>query len=277
MTYARSIGLSAAIAAIVVTLSGCEERPITVREACESYPDICSDLNQDNWCNAERRQLILTRYANKTDETPTHQYYLLKDLQSYSQCIELASSIEHRKLKAKQSHRIEAYIKSLSNIEKLAQQTKSSEHPLLMYWHWANRGNNDALDRLLALEGQPIMQTSELQFALATYYAKEDSQTMLEYLYRALRLYKPQQRFNVEIPESLVTYYLNNQRTDEAYIWALVAIQLNSEVLQADQLGTIFTQSDERKETLADSAEDIIDQIEEGQFNLYPDWSAPTS
>ncbi len=277
MTHARSIGISAAIAAIVVTLSGCEKRPITVREACEAYPNICADLNQDNWCNAERRQLILTRYANETDETPSHQYYLLKDLQDYSQCIELASSIEHRKLKAKQSHRIEAYINSLNNIEKLAKQTKDSEHPLLMYWHWANRGNNDALERLLELEGQPIMQTPELQFALATYYAKEDSSKMLAFLFRALRLYTPEQRFNVEIPESLVTYYLNQQRTDEAYIWALVAIQFNSEVLQADQLNNIFTQSDERKDSLADTADNIIDQIEEGQFNLYPDWSAPTS
>ncbi|PYE34319.1 hypothetical protein DFP83_10260 [Idiomarina fontislapidosi] len=277
MTYVRSIGLNAVIATVFFTLSGCEQRPITVREACEALPDICSDLNQDNWCNAERRQLILTRYANETDESPAHQYYLLKDLQSYSQCIELASSIEHRKLKAKQSHRIEAYINSLNNIEKLAKQTRDSEHPLLLYWHWANRSDMDALDRLLELEGKAIMQTSELQFALATYYAKEDNAKMLDYLYRSLRLYTPEQRFNVEIPESLVTHYLNSQLVDEAYIWALVAIHFESEVLKMDNLHHIFMQKDERKQSLAQLAEIIIEQIEEGQFNLKSDWSVPTN
>ena len=37
-----------------------------------------------------------------------------------------------------------------------------------------NRNDTKALDQLLAMEGSEALQTHELQFALATYYAKED-------------------------------------------------------------------------------------------------------
>ncbi|MBL74364.1 MAG: hypothetical protein CMF21_06315 [Idiomarinaceae bacterium] len=275
MKYGYIIGVCSVVLASLVV--GCGDRPITVREACNSDPTMCSDLNQDNWCNAERRQLILTRYSHKMNPSAESKYYLLKDLQNYSQCIELASAIEHKKLKEKQSHRIEAYINSLRNIEKRAQETRQSEHPLLLYWHWANRNNQAALKRLLALEGAPIMQTSELQFALATYYAKENTDKMLAYLYRALRLYQPGQRFNVEIPESLATYYLNQGSVDKAYVWSLVAVNFKSKVLDVEQLDDIFTQPDERKKQLRDIADRLTDRITEGRFNLRPDWSVPTN
>ncbi len=254
-------------------LTACGERMPTVREMCEQQPEFCSDLNEDNWCRAERRQLIISRYLNAQDDKPDHKYYLLKDLQKYSQCIELASGIEHRKLKLKQSHRIEAYLNSLKAINKLARETADSDAPLLLYWHWANRSDNEALDQLLAMEGSKALQTHELQFALATYYAKEDRRKVLTHLYNALRLYKKDQRFNVEIPESLVTYYLGQKDTRQAYIWARVAIAFGSETMNEEQIRSIVNASDEEYEQWQEQAEDIVDELQNGRFKRHPDAS----
>ncbi|TDP40669.1 hypothetical protein DEU29_101218 [Idiomarina aquatica] len=254
-------------------LTACGERMPTVREMCDQDPGLCADLNEDNWCRAERRQLIISRYANKLQEIPENQYYLLKDLQKYSQCIELASGIEHRKLKSKQSHRIEAYLNSLDAIKALADKTATSDAPLLLYWHWANRSDTDALEQLLALENTKAMQSHELQFALATYYAKQDQDKVLSHLYNALRLYTPEQRFNVEIPESLVTYYLSREDVKNAYIWARVAIAFGSETMNEQQMRTIVNASDDQYDDWQDLAENIVDEIEDGEFKRRPDAS----
>ncbi|MGM0525473.1 MAG: DUF2989 domain-containing protein [Pseudomonadota bacterium] len=252
-------------------IAACGERMPTVREMCEQDPALCNDLNEDNWCRSERRQLIISRFLHQQNDSVEQQYYLLKDLQAYSQCIELASGIEHHKLKDKQSHRIEAYLNSLKAINKHAEQTADSEAPLLLYWHWANRSDEQALDKLLAFENTEAMQTHELQFALATYYAKQDQQKLLSHLYNALRLYQPEQRFNVEIPESLVTYYLAREQIKQAYIWSQVAIAFGSTTMNEEQIRAIVSATDDEYDQWQDAAEDIVDEIESGTFNRYPD------
>lgn len=259
--------------AALLGLAACGERMPTVREMCEQDPALCADLNEDNWCRTERRQLIISRYQNQQQQTPEHQYYLLKDLQKYSQCIELASAIEHRKLKSKQSHRIEAYLNSLDAINELARDTEDSDAPLLLYWHWANRSDSEALDQMLALENTKAMQTHELQFALATYYAKQDQDKVLAHLYNALRLYSPDQRFNVEIPESLVTYYLSREDVKNAYIWSRVALAFGSETMNEQQMRTIVNASEDDYDDWQEQAETIVDEIEDGEFTRRPDES----
>lgn len=256
-------------------LTGCGERLPTVREICTSEPQHCTDLNQDSWCRAERRQLIVTRYLRQHRESASYEYYLLKDLQNYSQCIERASSIEHRELKDKQSHRIQAYLNSIEAINEVADATANSEHPLLMYWHWGNRADQQALEKLLALEHTPQMQTHELQLALATYYAKQDQQKMINQLYRALRLYQPDQRFNVEIPESIVTYYLKQKDVKNAYIWAQVAIAFNSSALDNQQMKSIVNATPEQYERWEEQAAIIVERLEDGVFKAYPDEPSP--
>lgn len=261
--------------AALLGLSACGERLPTVREMCANEPSLCADLNQDNWCRAERRQLIISRYLQQHQPSSEQQYYLLKDLQSYSQCIEIASGIEHRKLKSKQSHRIEVYLNSLKSIKQLADETQHSEAPLLLYWHWANRNDSDALQQLLAMQESPAMQTHELQFALATYYAKEDQQQVLTHLYNALHLYQPEQRFNVEIPESLVTYYLSQEDIKNAYIWARVALAFDSTLINEQQMRSIVNATEEQYEAWQDQAEQIVEQLRDGEFNRRPDDASP--
>ncbi|HAS23072.1 MAG TPA: DUF2989 domain-containing protein, partial [Idiomarina loihiensis] len=157
------------ITSAVLALTGCMEGKPSVSEICESTPGICSDLNTDNWCSVERSKLIYSRYDRSLNDTNENQYFVMRDLEEYSKCIELAATLEMTKSKEKQSERLEAFINSRKNIEKLADETTDSEHPLWLYWHWANRSDQGALDKLLALEGTKKMETPELKLALATY------------------------------------------------------------------------------------------------------------
>jgi hypothetical protein len=96
---------------------------------------------------------------------------------------------------------------------------------------------------------------------------------VLTHLYNALRLYKKDQRFNVEIPESLVTYYLGQKDTRQAYIWARVAIAFGSETMNEEQIRSIVNASDEEYEQWQEQAEDIVDELQDGRFKRHPDAS----
>lgn len=258
-----------AIMGTVIALTGCVESKPTVREICQANQALCSDLNDDNWCNSERRQLIFSRYERQQKDTSENQYFLMRDLQSYAQCIELAATIEHKKLKSKQSNRIEAFINSQKNIKQLAEHTADSEHPLWLYWHWSNRGNEEALKKLLALEGTPQLEKPELKLALATYYAKHDSQKTFELLYNALRLYRQEDRINPEIPSTLVSMYLKEGKGAKAYVWSQVAWELGQDNLDKSSMKNIVNASDDQYEQWDERAKAIVEQLENGEFRGY--------
>lgn len=257
------------ITSAALALTGCMEGKPSVSEICESTPGICSDLNTDNWCNVERNKLIYSRYERSLDDTNENQYTVMRDLEEYSECIELAATLEMTKSKQKQSDRLEAFINSRKNIEKLADDTADSEHPLWLYWHWANRSDHDALDKLLALEGSKKMETPELKLALATYYTKKDSQKTFELLYSALRLYRPDDRVNPEIPSTLVSMYLKEGNGPEAYVWSQVAWQFGQKNLDKNSMKAIVNASEDQYDDWGDRAEDIVDNIEDGKFRGY--------
>ncbi|MDV6315138.1 DUF2989 domain-containing protein [Idiomarina sp. HP20-50] len=254
---------------VVIALTGCVESKPTVREICQASPALCSDLNDDNWCNSERRQLIFSRYKLHQKETSENQYFLMRDLQTYAQCIELASTIEHKKLKSKQSSRIEAFINSQKNIKQLAERTADSEHPLWLYWHWSNRGNEEALQKLLALEGTPKLEKPELKLALATYYAKHDSKKTFKLLYNAMRLYRPGDRINPEIPSTLVSMYLKEEKPAKAYIWSQVAWELGQDNLDKNSMKNIVNASDAQYEQWDEQAQAIVEKLRDGNFRGY--------
>ncbi|MGM7447237.1 DUF2989 domain-containing protein [Idiomarina sp. ST20R2A10] len=257
------------ITSAALALTGCMEGKPSVSKICESTPGICSDLNTDNWCNVERSELIYSRYERSLNDTSENQYFVMRDLEKYSKCIELAATLEMTKSKQKQSDRLEAFINSRKNIEKLADETADSEHPLWLYWHWANRSDHEALDKLLALEGSKKMETPELKLALATYYTKKDSEKTFELLYSALRLYRPDDKVNPEIPSTLVSMYLKEGNGPEAYVWSQVAWQFGQKNLDKNSMKSIVNASEDQYDDWDDRAEAIVDKIEEGKFRGY--------
>lgn len=100
------------ITSAALALTGCMEGKPSVSKICESTHGICSDLNTDNWCNVERSELIYSRYERSLNDTSENQYFVMRDLEKYSKCIELAATLEMTKSKQKQSDRLEAFINS---------------------------------------------------------------------------------------------------------------------------------------------------------------------
>ena len=75
-----------------------------------------------------------------------------KGFESYNQCITLAAKIEHIKLKSKTTSRIEGQLTSIKEMTRLYQDTKNTNHPGLLYYHWSRNNEQSALTRLLAME-----------------------------------------------------------------------------------------------------------------------------
>ncbi|RUO81281.1 DUF2989 domain-containing protein [Idiomarina tyrosinivorans] len=249
-----------------LTLTGCFEKEMTVRDICEQQPQLCSDIASDNWCNLERRKVIFSRYARLQKDDGEHQYRLLRDLESYSKCMELASRIEHKQLKEKQSARIESYFASMQAIDKLNEETRNSENPLLLYWHWSRNGNTDAIDKLLTIEGSKQVQTPELQLAYATYYAKANEDKTFEHLYRALSLYRKDAEVNPEIAVTLMTLNLARNNAKAAFIWGNIAHQLHARSLQWNDIVSATAPTEEQREQWLEQAEALLEKIQDGHF-----------
>src|SRR6056300_853476 len=90
----------------VLALSGCEE-PLTLRQICQEKPKICADLTKDGHCKNERMDVIFKRYYEAKLPSDKNRYELLMKVEKYSQCMSLASQIEHIKLKGKTSERVD--------------------------------------------------------------------------------------------------------------------------------------------------------------------------
>ncbi|WP_404402910.1 DUF2989 domain-containing protein [Idiomarina seosinensis] len=260
-----------ATSAAALLFVACSDRPPTVDEICQHSPELCTDLNQDGWCYTERRILIKSRYNFQQQASPRHHFLLLRDLKDYSQCMELASIVEHRNEKQKQSQRIEAYLNSLERLQQLGDQAMQSDAPILLYWRWANRGDTKALQQFLQLRDTPAVQDHVLQHAFASYYAKTNEQQMLEHLYRSLRLYQPDERFIVEVPESLLTYYLQHDDVAAAYIWSRVAIEFGSETITEDDMHAIINADKATYEGWQDVADSVIEALNSDAFKGRPD------
>lgn len=93
----------------LITLAGCEE-PVTLAKVCKETPGFCADLNKDSHCKDERAEVILKRYSEYKEPTDENKYQLLKEFETYNQCITLAAKIEHIKLKAKKTSRIDGQL-----------------------------------------------------------------------------------------------------------------------------------------------------------------------
>ena len=77
-------------------VDGCEE-PLTLAQVYKETSGFCSDLNKDSHFKDERFDVIIERYIKYKDPTDENKYQLLKDFESYNQCINVAAKIEHIK------------------------------------------------------------------------------------------------------------------------------------------------------------------------------------
>lgn len=210
----------------LVPLYGCDKGP-KISEICQEHTQICADLQEDNWCRKERKDVIVGFDVLQKEPTDEKKYRMLLAYEHYANCMDKASLIEHKKLKEKKNVRITNAIKAKTRISELSNETSESENPLILHYNWSRFNNKNALNKLLALEGTSAVETSESQFNLATYYVKRKPEKTLSFLFHALELYEQDDEINTEIFKSLTTLFMDLEKPKQAYIW-LKVLELHS-------------------------------------------------
>ena len=261
----------AMITMLLIGMSGCDNAP-SMAEMCELDAQICLDIQEDNWCKKERKAMLMANtemhLTKEGYQKEGKTYDLLLSLETYADCMGLASQIEHIKLKEKKTKRTNNYLNAKKHIEEISEQHIDSEHPLILYFLWSRYQNTTALEDFLDMEGSAALESPEAQLHLATYYAKRDREKTLSLLFHALELYQEGEVVNYEIFKSIATIFTDKKEYKQAYIWLKV---LNLYAPQDQELNEAnlanYAQSFNLNATFLDQvANKTLEKINQGQF-----------
>ncbi len=237
-------------------------------ELCKENQEICLEFGQDSWCKSERINVALARIDLKENQEDLQRFNLLVAYEGYIKCMGLASQIQHIKLKEKTTLRINNLENAKAKLSKLTQQTSNSSHPHLLYYHWTRYINEEALAKFLEQEGSSALENPQSQFNLATYYTKREPKKTLALLYRALELYKSDEKINPEIFLSISTVFIEKQQAKQVYIWLRILRLYSPETKEVTEksLNSYIVGYKLNKELLDKVAVTTLDKIEAGTF-----------
>ena len=247
-----------------VLLMGCPER-LTLREMCEQYPQLCADLNSDGWCRYQRAALIERRHHEETDPSDEGTYRLLLAWEHYRDCIQLAAEVQTPEHKAA-ADRMKGYLTSIHELDRLAAETGTSNNPFLLFYHWSRFSQQEALDKLIATDNRGELDNSEIQFHLATYYAKIDTAIAIRKLMHALEILPEQADYLGEILTSLSTLYFRQNNIDKAYVWLKVAQMADVDDAKPEAILNYHPFTDSQQETLDEQAKQYWKAIRKRAF-----------
>ncbi len=256
-----------ALTTMITVLPGCDDG-LTLRKICDEKPNLCSDMGADGHCNKQRMEVIFNRYHEAKLPSDKNRYNLLIDVEKYSDCMALASQIEHIKLKEKKTFRVDGYLGSVAEIKRLSDATRSSDYAPLLYYHWTRNSSTEALDKFLALEGTKHIDTPELMYGLATFYVKRDLDKTIQLLYQSLKMYKQDQEVNSEIYASLSSIFFKQEKYANAYLWAKISEMAGLENVNVEELKFEIGGMGKSTNALDDLAEDTYDSILDGNFKV---------
>lgn len=248
-------------------LIACEQGP-NLADICEKDAEICSVFTPDSWCKNERKNTIFEASSLKNAPTDQKKYILLLSYEAYAKCVAFSTKIEHIKLKEKRTARIKNYLKVKDLIETLSNETKNSNHPDLLFYHWSRYLDENALKKFLAMEGSALLETPTAQFHLATHYSKRDLDKTLSLLFHALELQQPEQVIDPEIFQTLSTIFIDKAKPKQAYIWlkVLLTYQPDNKNINNKTL-TDFSKSYQLDSTFLDKvALSTLEKISAGTF-----------
>lgn len=251
--------------ACCLTLMACDDDRI--HNICTQSPALCADLVDDGWCRHERSDVIRARYYLQEESTDRHRYELMRDLERYLQCAEHSTNIEYKRAREQKSPRVEGMLAAGAQLEQLDAQTRGSQDPYLLLWHWTNNTNPAARASFLALEGTPALEEPELQLALGGIYAKSEPQKAIALMHHALSLYGEGDKVNSRILTALSTLYMGQKAFDLAYQWGKVSesFQETPEV-SSTRLGIYHAIGKEQQERLDQAAATIVEALRQGSY-----------
>lgn len=249
-------------------LNGCDDlfRP-TIPAICEEQPQICEGLNEDGWCRAEKAEIIRHRYDNMHNADDSHKYVLLKHYEAYEGCIEKATQIRHIKYREKESDRMEGYLTAIEAQKQLSRETKDSNDPYLLYYHWSRNNDERAKKRFMAQARNGKFNSADLWIKTASIHLKRDNEQARKALYKALSYYDDIDDVSPMVFESLITVNLDDERYASAYVWANVYAEVDDMGEQALERTHPLLLKPINYDQLTSMASKIEDVINDGEFN----------
>ena len=254
---------------LVLLISGCDAfSGKTVATLCEEHPELCSDLNPDSWCRAEKANIIKERYDHQGEYSEKDKYRLILFFEDYQACIGKAKQIRHIKLREKESGRMKGFLTAQSELKRLAQETRHSNNPYLAYYQWSRHGHEDSLNRFLYQARSGKLDSAELYVLLATYQAKLDTGQAINSLYTALSLYTQDETVDPEIFASLYTLHQQRGSTDQAITWGLIGSEFEVNNVNRAELQSMAQAYGLDIDKLESKADAILDRIESREFSV---------
>ena len=258
------------ILSLPLILSGCFENRKNTDKLCADNPGLrCELLNvDDGQCRVPRTDLIWQRFEvlkNPSVDNKIHEYQLVSE---YRKCLELAAQIlpiDQTELKQK---RFSALIHSGDEQQRLVDELHQMRTPQSLYFLWSQTGDNQARREFLQMEGNPELDTAEMQYALATFYTSRDREKTIQLLNRALELTKGQP-VNTEIFKSLASTYQVLNDKEHAYVWAMVGKEYGVPLASKAELDLLYGFGDEKFERLENVAAEVVTAIKAGQFSSH--------
>lgn len=259
----------------ILNLTGCSKGK-TISEICEDRPEICEEFTGGGHCNEERSDLIYKRYDEFRLPSDRNRYKLLVSLEDYTDCIALASQIEHIKLKEKKTERMIGYLAAIEETKRVSHLTRASDDPYLLFYHWSRNANSKALNKFLQLEGTKALESATLQYFLATYYSKKDSEKTIELLKYSLQLRKSEaDELHTEVLHSLSSLHYQKDDLINAYIWAKIADFAGSESVKLKELELKAQYENLNLDRLDDQASNIWERIQLFIYQSTDDGTVP--
>lgn len=262
-------------ALLCVNLTSCSKGK-SIAEICEDRPELCEKFTGGGHCNEERSDLIYRRYDEFRLPSDRNRYKLLVSLEDYTDCIALASQIEHIKLKEKKTERMIGYLAAIDETKRVSNLTRASDDPYLLFYHWSRNANNQALEKFLALEGTNTLENTTLQYFLATYYSKKDTEKTIALLKYSLELRQSEaDELHTEVLHTLSSLYFQKDDLFQAYIWAKIADFAGSESVKLKELELKVHYKGFNKELLDNQATNLWERIQRFIYKSTDDGTVP--
>ncbi|GAD74167.1 hypothetical protein VAZ01S_004_00410 [Vibrio azureus NBRC 104587] len=252
-----------------LTLTGCFDGNVTTEELCQKQPELqCKQLNiNDGRCRIPRTNLIWHRYEQLQDHSEASKIKEYGLLAAYRKCLELASQITPIDQSELKRSRFDALVHSINELDRIVAELQGSTQPATLYFLWSQTGDMKARRLFLRMEGTPQLNTAEMQYALATFYAKRDAAKTVELLNNALSM-SDTNNLKPEILNTLASLNQELGNKEQAYLWTMVAKQFDMPITSKDKLERMFAFKQPAKyEQLEDLAKRVAKSIKKGKYS----------
>ncbi|PNQ58687.1 DUF2989 domain-containing protein [Vibrio sagamiensis] len=250
-------------------LTGCFDGNVKTEELCQNHSELqCKKLNiNDGRCRIPRTNLIWHRFEQLQVHSEANQIKEYGLLAEYRKCLELASQITPIDQNELKRNRFDALIHTIKELDRIVNELQNSTQPATLYFLWSQTANMQAKRLFLRMEGSPKLNTAEMQYALATFYAKRDPSKTIQLLNNALTM-SNKNNLKLEILNTLASLNQELGHKEQAYMWAMVAKQFDVPIASKDKLERMFTLTPQSKyEQLADLAKRVAKSLKKGAYS----------